>query len=88
MTSIGIRELRDGLSRHIAAVREGETITVTDHGTPVAKIVPIGEPSAFDRLVAEGVIELPTAPKQPLSDPIVPADPTLRLSEQVIADRG
>ncbi|MEI4273391.1 type II toxin-antitoxin system prevent-host-death family antitoxin [Klenkia sp. LSe6-5] len=88
MTSIGIRELRDGLSRHIAAVREGETITVTDHGTPVARIVPIGKPSAFDQLVADGVIELPTAPRRPLPDPITPADPTLRLSEQVIADRG
>ena len=29
---IGIRELRDGLSRHLDVVREGGTITVTDHG--------------------------------------------------------
>jgi prevent-host-death family protein len=87
MTSIGIRELRDGLSRHIAAVREGETITVTDHGTPVAKIVPIGKPSAFDQLVAEGVIELPKTPKEPSVEPVVPAS-GFRLSEQVLADRG
>ena len=34
--NVGVRELRDGLSRHLATVREGHTITVTDHGRPVA----------------------------------------------------
>lgn len=87
MRTMGIRELRDGLSRHLAAVREGETITVTDHGNPVARLIPIGKPSAFDQLVAEGVIELPSARKQPSTEPPVPTS-GVRLSEQVIADRG
>ena len=87
MITLGIREFRDGLSRHLASVRAGETITVTDHGTPVARIVPIGTTSAFDRLVAEGVIELPAARKQPSTEPPLPAS-GVRLSEQVIADRG
>ncbi|MDX6294503.1 MAG: hypothetical protein QOH50_3578, partial [Kribbellaceae bacterium] len=43
--SIGIRELRDGLSRHLAEVRAGHTITITDHGRPIARIVPIDQPS-------------------------------------------
>ena len=51
---IGVRELRDGLSRHLASVREGHTITVTDHGKPVARIVPVGVPTSLERLVAEG----------------------------------
>ena len=38
---IGIRELRDGLSKHLAVVRSGRTVTVTDHGRPVARIVPV-----------------------------------------------
>lgn len=42
MTDVGVRELRDSLSRHLAMVREGQTITVTDHGRPVARIVPVG----------------------------------------------
>ena len=29
---VGIRELRDGLSRHLDRVRKGGTITITDHG--------------------------------------------------------
>ena len=52
--NVGVRELRDGLSRHLAVVRSGHTVTVTDHGEPVARIVPIGVPSALERLVAEG----------------------------------
>ncbi|USQ81559.1 type II toxin-antitoxin system prevent-host-death family antitoxin [Ornithinimicrobium faecis] len=53
---IGVRELRDGLSRHLARVGEGHTITVTDHGKPVARIVPIGELTSLERLIAEGRI--------------------------------
>lgn len=53
---VGIRELRDGLSRHIAAVREGSTITVTDHGRPVARIVPIDVPTKLEQLIAAGVV--------------------------------
>ncbi len=52
--SIGIRDLRDGLSRHLAHVRAGHTLTVTDHGVPVARIVPVGVPTALERLVADG----------------------------------
>ncbi|MFT4008413.1 MAG: type II toxin-antitoxin system prevent-host-death family antitoxin [Nocardioidaceae bacterium] len=51
---VGVRELRDGLSRHLATVREGHTITVTDHGKPVARIVPATEPTSLERLIAQG----------------------------------
>lgn len=51
---VGIRELRDALSRHLASVRDGQTITVTDHGRPVARIVPIGVPTKLEQWIAEG----------------------------------
>lgn len=54
--NVGIRELRDGLSRHLASVRDGQEITVTDHGKPVAKLVPIDQESPLERLIAEGVV--------------------------------
>jgi prevent-host-death family protein len=70
MANIGIRELRDGLSRHIATVAAGGTITVTDHGRPVARIVPVDQPTALERLIAEGVVQPPRrrrgAPPEPL----------------------
>lgn len=60
----GIRELRDGLSRHLATVRSGRTVTVTDHGRPVARIVPVDTPSPLERLVAEGRIRPAPAPRR------------------------
>jgi prevent-host-death family protein len=49
-----VGELRDDLSRHLAVVRKGHTVTVTDHGQPIARIVPVGVPTALERLIAEG----------------------------------
>lgn len=62
--NVGVRELRDGLSRHLAQVRAAHTLTVTDHGVPVARIVPIGVPSALERLVAEDRVTPAKRPKQ------------------------
>jgi prevent-host-death family protein len=70
---IGIRELRDGLSRHLAEVRSGRTITVTDHGRPIARIVPIDQPTALERLIAEGVVRPPLRRKRKAPVP-APAD--------------
>lgn len=55
----GVRELKTHLSAYLRRVREGETITITDRGDPVGRIVPIEE-SLEDRLKAladAGVID-------------------------------
>lgn len=70
MSSVGVRELRDGLSRHLAAVREGHTITVTDHGRPVARLVPIGVPTKLEQLVAEGKVTPASRRKGPRPTPV------------------
>jgi prevent-host-death family protein len=57
MMDVGVRDLRDRLSRHLAHVREGHTLTVTDHGRPVARIVPVERPSRLEQLVAEGLVQ-------------------------------
>jgi prevent-host-death family protein len=67
---LGIRELRDGLSRHLAEVRKGHTVTVTDHGQPIARIVPIEEPTALERLIAEGRVRPAQRRKRPAPEPV------------------
>jgi prevent-host-death family protein len=57
IVDVGVRELRDGLSRHLAEVRSGHTLTVTDHGRPIARIVPVAEPTVLERLITEGLVE-------------------------------
>jgi prevent-host-death family protein len=56
MAVIGVRELRRDASRWLARVRAGEVVVVTDRGRPIAKMVPLGEPSGYESLVAEGRI--------------------------------
>lgn len=61
---VGVRDLRDGLSRHLAHVRAGHSMTITDRGVPVARIVPVGAPSALERLIAEGRVTPAKTPKR------------------------
>ncbi len=67
---IGIRELREALSRHLATVKDGHSITVTDHGTPIARIVPVGAPTSLDRLRAEGRVRPAERRKRPAPEPV------------------
>lgn len=56
VSEVGIRELRDHLSRYVAAVREGSEVVITDHGRAVARLVPVAAARPIDRLIAEGVV--------------------------------
>ena len=37
---VGVAELKARLSEHLRAVRRGHTVVVTDHDTPIARLVP------------------------------------------------
>jgi prevent-host-death family protein len=39
-----IAQFRTHLSRYLAEVRRGETVIVCDRNTPIARVVPFGEP--------------------------------------------
>jgi prevent-host-death family protein len=51
--TVGIRELRQQASRVLKRVVAGEVVEVTEHGHPIARIVPL-RPSVLDQLTAEG----------------------------------
>ncbi|MDX6283406.1 MAG: hypothetical protein QOH03_4477 [Kribbellaceae bacterium] len=70
METIGIQQLRDGLSRYLDDVSRGETFTITRHGKPFAQLVPSRAASTLDRLVAAGKITPPSRRKQPAPTPI------------------
>jgi prevent-host-death family protein len=56
MTEVGVRELRDHLSRYLDQVQAGEEVVVTDRGRAIARVLPIGGERTIDRLVREGLI--------------------------------
>ena len=59
---VGVRELRDNLSRYLVRARAGEEIVVTNRGQPIARIVPVGAERVLDRLIADGVVKPATNP--------------------------
>ncbi len=67
----------DGLSRYLAKVREGHEITVTDRGTPIARIVPTSESSVLDQLIAEGRVTPAKRPKDDWLPEPIPARGTV-----------
>ena len=61
-SSVGIRELKNDLSRYIDRVRAGEEVIVTDRGRPVARLSAVDQ--ADDRLaelVAAGIVRAPVS---------------------------
>lgn len=53
---MGVRELRQNLTRYLRRVKTGETLEVTEHGQPVAVLAPLPPPreDILDRWVREG----------------------------------
>ncbi len=82
---MGIRQLRDTLTRTLRRVQEGETIEVTHHGVPVAVLAPIAQ-GRIERLVAAGDV----TPGKPLTEAIRPQPVTgeMTASEAIEDDRA
>lgn len=61
---VGVRELRQNLSVYLRRIQAGETFTVTDRGTPVARLTaaPAKQQGLLERLVAEGKVISPRRP--------------------------
>lgn len=73
---VGIRQLRDQLSRYLERVEQGGEVVVTDRGRTIARIVPATD-TPLDRLAAAGLVRAPQRPKVDLSTivRVRPAEP-------------
>ena len=63
VVSVGVRDLRDNLSHYLDMVRAGTNISITDHGRPIAAIVPMTYSQHMLDLAAAGIVRLPRRPK-------------------------
>lgn len=62
--SVGIRALQQHASEVVRRAAAGETLTITDRGRPVARIVPLIT-SPLDRMIAEGLASPASLPELP-----------------------
>ncbi len=87
MTSVGVAELRQNLSKYLRLVARGERLVVTDRNRPVAELGP--PPStgdALDRLIAEGRVARPA--RRGLPEPLHLAGDPHALSRALDEIRG
>ena len=54
--SVGVRELRQNASKVLDQVKDGAIIEITEHGVPVARILPITK-SLYDEYIESGLIK-------------------------------
>jgi prevent-host-death family protein len=73
---VGVRELRQNLSVYLDRVKAGETLEVTEHGHPVARLAPNPRArlSILDQMIADGRVTPATHDHRLLPSP--PPDPT------------
>lgn len=54
---VGVRELKNSLSHFINLVQEGTDVIVTEHGKPVARLVPVSDDeSRLQKLIDAGIV--------------------------------
>lgn len=78
MGEVGIRALKQNASEVVRRAAEGEVITITDRGRPVAQMTAIPA-SRLDQLISAGLVTLPTQRLEDLPYP----EPGPSLSEEL-----
>ncbi|CCG01139.1 type II toxin-antitoxin system Phd/YefM family antitoxin [Blastococcus saxobsidens] len=88
MLRVGVRELRQNVSKYLARVKAGESVEITERGTLIALLTPPRPAdSARDRLVAEGKL-LPARGPLRLPEPMhVEGPSTGEVLDDLRADR-
>jgi prevent-host-death family protein len=56
MAEVGVRELRNNLSRYLERIQGGEEVVVTDRGRAIARVLPMSGERTIDRLIREGKV--------------------------------
>ena len=84
--SVGVRELRQSASQILDQVKDGVTIEITEHGVPVARIVPITR-SLYEEYLENGRIIPARNPNRVFTMPKGKISKGKQLSEILIEER-
>lgn len=90
MTTVGIRDLKANLSRHLRRVQAGAQLRVTAHGRAIATISPAAAPASTawaHQLVAEGRARWNGGKPGGARTPAKLRDATRTVADAVLEDR-
>jgi prevent-host-death family protein len=84
---VGVREMKNSLSRYLKYVKEGEVIIITEHNKPVAKLIPMEDNMLpeYETLIKEGSLSWGGGKPQGSLEKKIKKDK--QLSEYVTEDR-
>lgn len=87
-TTVGIRDLKAQLSHYMRQVKAGTTITITEWGKPVGRIIPVEETleEKMETLISTG-FAVWSGEKLTAVTPVAKAKGDKTVSDLVIADR-
>jgi len=84
---VGVRELKNQLSRYLDQVKAGAEVTVTQHGRPIARLTPIdAQQSRRQELIDAGVI-VPATRRRRLPDRKEQLTPGPSIAELIADER-
>lgn len=87
--TVGIRELKAGLSRYLSQIRHGaKTVIVTDRGQPIAEISPVSATpeERMRALMADGVLSWSGRKLSP-AEPVAQLQGEVTVTDLLSADR-
>ncbi|CAN5687035.1 hypothetical protein BH24ACT25_BH24ACT25_12430 [soil metagenome] len=87
MESVGVRELRQNLSRHLARVKTGESLVVTERGEEIAVLVPSGaHAEEHARLAARFGASVPVGRLEDVAARLAPPGAAAGTTDEFIAE--
>lgn len=84
--SVGVRELRQSASQLLDQVKDGASIEITEHGVPIARLIPITQ-SLYEEYLASGRIIPARNPNRVFTMPKGKISKGKQLSEILIEER-
>ena len=84
--SVGVRELRQSASQLLDQVKDGASIEITEHGVPIARLIPITQ-SLYEEYLESGRIVEARNPDRVFTMPSGKITKGKQLSEILIEER-
>ena len=83
--TVGVRELRQNLSKYLDRVKAGEDLVVTEHGREVARLMPMGT-DAYADLAARFGASVPTERLEVIAGRLTPRNAPAGTTDAYLAE--
>jgi prevent-host-death family protein len=70
VVDVAMSTFRAEMASWMDRVRDGEELVITDRGTPVARLVPVGSISLIESLTEKGLLSRPGGPRPVARDEV------------------